>query len=113
MILADEKSGAVGLGEIFHGDRGTLTINVEAAPWVAVDSLSVYVNGKLLQTVPIKAGEKREFAMTFSGPSFITAEVHGVPTAQYRDIAPGFTPMAFTNPIFALPESKQAIAAGE
>ncbi|HSB98166.1 MAG TPA: CehA/McbA family metallohydrolase, partial [Spongiibacteraceae bacterium] len=97
MKLLDMQLHETGLGEIFHGDHGTLRVHVEAAPWVAVDSLSIYVNGKLLQTVPINGGETREFAMTFNGSSFVTAEVHGVPTAQYHDIAPGFTPMAFTN----------------
>jgi hypothetical protein len=107
MTLTDEKFGSAGLGDIFRGDRGTLSVSVEAARWIAVDSLSIYVNGKLWQSVPISAGEKREFTMTFTGSSFITAEVHGTPTAQYRDIAPGFSPMAFTNPIFVLPRPSQ------
>jgi hypothetical protein len=107
MTLTHEKFGKAGLGDIFRGDRGTLTVNVEAAPWIAVDSLSIYLNGKLWQTVAIAAGEKREFAMTFTGSSFITAEVRGAPTAHYRDIAPGFTPMAFTNPIFVYLEKNK------
>lgn len=102
--LLDMKLNDTGLGEVFHGNSGILTVRVDAAPWVSVEKLDIYVNGKRWQSVDVHAGETHDVAMTFSEPSFITAEVHGTPGEIYRAVAPGLVPMAFTNPIFVLPE---------
>jgi hypothetical protein len=102
--LLDMQLNDIGIGGVLRGSSGTLTVRVSAAPWVDVSTLDIYVNGKRWQTVELHAGETHTVPMKFSAPSFVTAEVRGTPGDIYRIVAPGFTPMAFTNPIFVLPE---------
>lgn len=101
--LLDMTLDGIGLGGVLHGNSGTLTVRVEAAPWVGVERLDIYVNGRRWQTVPIRAGATHSVWMNFTEPSFVTAEVHGTAGDIYRSVAPGLAPMAFTNPIFVLP----------
>jgi hypothetical protein len=102
--LLDMKLNDIGIGGVLRGNSGTLTVKVDAAPWVDVNTLDIYVNGKRWQSVEIRAGDTHTVPMKFTAPSFVTAEVRGTPGDIYRIVAPGFTPMAFTNPIFVLPE---------
>lgn len=102
--LLDMHLNDVGIGGVLRGNSGTLTVKVDAAPWVDVNTLDIYVNGKRWQSVEMRAGGTHTVPMKFTAPSFVTAEVRGTPGDIYRIVAPGFTPMAFTNPIFVLPE---------
>lgn len=101
--LLDMQLNDVGIGGVLHGNSGMLTVNVLAAPWVDVNTLDIYVNGKRWQSVELRAGATHTVPMKFTEPSFVTAEVRGTPGDIYRIVAPGFVPMAFTNPIFVLP----------
>jgi hypothetical protein len=101
--LLDMRLNDVGMGGVLRGNSGTLSVRVEAAPWIDVNTLDIYVNGKRWQSVEIRAGATHTVPMKFTEPSFVTAEVRGTPGDIYRIVAPGFTPMAFTNPIFVLP----------
>ncbi len=98
--LLDLKLGDVGIGGLFRGTRGTLHLRVDAAHWVPVSRARVYVNGALTQTFPISASERRGIVLSFEADSFVTVEVEGVADEIYGAIAPGFTPFAFSNPIF-------------
>jgi hypothetical protein len=60
----------------------------------------VYVNGALEREDYIRAGETREVDLEFTGDSFVTVEVEGEANATFEAVNPGFTPFAFTNPIF-------------
>jgi hypothetical protein len=102
--LLDMQLNDVGIGGVLHGNSGTLTVRVAAAPWVDVNTLDIYVNGKRWPSVEIRAAGTHTVPMKFTAPSFVTAEVRGTPGDVYRIVAPGFVPMAFTNPIFVLPE---------
>lgn len=102
--LLDMQLNDVGVGGVLRSNSGTLTVRVDAAPWVDVSTLDIYVNGKRWQSVELHAGATHTVPMKFTEPSFVTAEVRGTPGDIYKIVAPGFVPMAFTNPIFVLPE---------
>ena len=100
--LLEIRLGERGPGERFEGDKGELFVRVRAAPWVPVDELRIFVNGALAQRQPL--GEQREFRISlgFGADAFVTVEVQGNarPGSPYAEVAPGYTPFAFTNPIF-------------
>jgi hypothetical protein len=89
-----------GLGGIFRGRSGRLQVKVEAADWVPVSSLRVYVNAAMDREIPIRAGEIRELSLEFARDSFVTVEVQGEVDATFAAVNPGFPSFAFTNPIF-------------
>jgi len=92
--------GEAELGETFQGSSGTLRVGVEAADWVPVSTLRVYVNAALEEEMPIRAGEVREVGLEFAGDAFVTVEVEGEVDATFEALSPGFRSFAFTNPIF-------------
>jgi hypothetical protein len=89
-----------GVGGLHPGSSGTLQVAVDAAPWVPVSEWRVYVNGALVHRAPIRAGERASLPLHFERDGFVTVEVQGPAEGLYRDVLRGFTPFAFTNPIF-------------
>lgn len=89
-----------GLGDLYAGQSGTLTVSVDAAPWVPVATWRAYVNGELVHSAPISRGETVSLPLVFPADAFVTVEVEGPIEGRYADVYPGFTPFAFTNPIF-------------
>jgi hypothetical protein len=98
--LLEVSLGEAGLGEIFRGRSGVLRVEVQAADWVPVSTLRVYVNATLDRETPIRAGEIREMGLEFPGDSFVTVEVEGEVDATFATVNRGFPSFAFTNPIF-------------
>lgn len=98
--MPDVRLGEAEIGDTFAGSSGELSVSVQAAPWVDVDEVRVYVDGVLVATRPIEAGRRLTVPLQFSGDAFVTVEVEGEPGAAYASVAPGFKPFAFTNPIF-------------
>jgi hypothetical protein len=96
----EAELGGAGPGERFAGASGELRVRVHAAPWVPVSRARVYVNGALAAGGAIHAGEEARYALAFAGDAFVTVEVEGDAGDVYSAVAPGFTPFAFTNPIF-------------
>jgi len=91
----------VGLGGTYRGPDAVLAASVRAAPWVPVSVLRVYVNGVLaLRRTPLPRNADLALPLHFDQDAFVTVEVQGPATGWYREIAPGFEPFAFTNPIF-------------
>jgi hypothetical protein len=98
--ILEVSLGDAGLGETFRGRSGSLRVQVEAADWVPVSTLRVYVNAALEEEIPIRAGEVREVGLEFAGDAFVTVEVEGEVDATFEALSPGFSSFAFTNPIF-------------
>jgi hypothetical protein len=98
--LLEVELGNAGLGERYRGRSGTLRVEVEAADWVPVSTLRVYVNAALEREIPVRAGETREVDLEFEVDSFVTVEVEGEADATFESVNPGFASFAFTNPIF-------------
>jgi hypothetical protein len=92
--------GGAGMGERFRGHDGTLRVRADAAPWVPLSQLRVFVNGELADERALAAGTPVEVPLHFERDAFVTIEVEGAADATYAALLPGFVPFAFSNPIF-------------
>jgi hypothetical protein len=100
--ILDLRVGDAGLGETHRGREGAIRIDVQAAPWVPVSRVRAFVNGVLAHEADTSQAATIWFPHTFERDAFVTAEVEGVAAAgsAYAERLPGFTPFAFTNPVF-------------
>ena len=100
-LLEAELEGR-GPGQRYAGAQGDLRVSVRTAPWVPADELRIFVNGELHSRHSL--AEEREFSipLQFQVDSFVTVEAQGdaLPDSIYAQVAPGYTPFAFTNPLF-------------
>ncbi|MCG8591892.1 MAG: CehA/McbA family metallohydrolase [Proteobacteria bacterium] len=94
------RLGEAGPGQRYAGETGRLHVRAQAAPWVPVDRVRVYVNGDPVESSALSPGVAVEFPLVFAADAFVTVEVEGEPGELYRIAAPGFRPFAFSNPIF-------------
>ena len=60
----------------------------------------MFVNGLPVEVHGISAPGSLEIPLAFERDSFVTLEVEGSAEGIYADLYPGFTPFAFTNPIW-------------
>ncbi len=88
------------IGALHSGESGILMVEVMAAPWIPVSRWRVYVNGERVHDAPIEAGGRGELPLAFAKDAFVTVEIEGPQEGIYAEVLPGFTPFAFTNPIF-------------
>jgi len=95
-ITLEEKR----MGEKFIGKFGVLKIDIQSANWIPVDSLSVYVNGKLVHQKNIQGAGTYHVPLTFIADGFVTVEIKGKASEDYAAIYPGFYPFAFSNPVY-------------
>jgi hypothetical protein len=98
--------GATVMGGVFE-----LQIAVEAATWVDVDTLTIYLNGEAYHQQSIRPGSRVKLPMNLAKDSYVVAQVTGQPDGLYQMVAPGFTPFAFSNPIFIDADADGAWAA--
>lgn len=98
--LLEVRLDETGLGGLHPARAGTLHVKVDAAPWVPVDRLRVYVNGVLAEERAIETPAALDLPLQFPADALVTLEVEGEPGEAYRAVAPGFRPFAFTNPIY-------------
>lgn len=94
------RLGNAGPGETHADAEGVLHIEVRAAPWVPVREARVYVNAELVGRPAIDAGRPLALPLRFERDSFVFVEVEGPISEPYATLLPGYTPFAFTNPIF-------------
>ncbi|MDG2304584.1 MAG: CehA/McbA family metallohydrolase [Candidatus Binatia bacterium] len=92
--------GETSPGGVHEGRSGVLNVRVDSAPWVPVDEVRIWIDGQLWNTVSIRSGESVSVNITADHDSFVFVEAAGSPSAAYEELAPGFTPFAFANPIF-------------
>ena len=92
--------GETAPGGVYEGRTGVLNIRVDSAPWVSVNEVRIWIDGKLWKTMPVRSGENVSADLTFDHDGFVFVEAAGAPSAAYEVLAPGFTPFAFANPIF-------------
>jgi hypothetical protein len=92
--------GEAGIGDLYRGREGSIQVTAEVAPWVPVSRVRVFVDGALAHESEIAAGSTIWFPHRFERDAFVTVELEGEPNEVYAARLPGFTPFAFTNPIF-------------
>lgn len=102
-LLEVDLAGS-GPGQQVSTRAGELRIEVRAAPWVPVSEARVYVNGALHESLALRGPGRASLPMEFEHDAFVTVEVEGPREGEaaetYSVLAPGYTPFAFTNPIF-------------
>jgi len=98
-ISSNEGDTAL-LGGQLGGQNIRLQLTVSAASWVPVERLNIYVNGSLDRSLPIEIDELIDITFSFERDSYIVVEVDAEPGPVYQILAPGFRPMAFSNPVF-------------
>jgi hypothetical protein len=108
--FVEVRAGGSGMGDIVpaHGGHLGVEVKVRAAPWVAVDRLSVIVGGKTVAVLPIAASEAPlRFSQVLDIPAprdtFVVFRVDGdrplQPVIGDR-IRFSVRPVAITNPVF-------------
>lgn len=98
--LSAENGEKAQAGEQISGRKIMLRLIVTAASWVPVERLNIYINGRLERSQKILAGALIELPLTVEADSYVVVEVDAEPGEIYQLLAPGFKPMAFSNPIF-------------
>lgn len=97
LVAGDLRAG---IGDTIAGRNFTLRVSAQAADWVTVDQVLVYVNGAIVHQVPIAAGKTVELPLAVERDAFVFVELYGRAGEIYQALAPGFLPMAFTNPVW-------------
>jgi hypothetical protein len=115
--LVDKQMGETAVST---GEKVTLKIRVEAAPWIPVEEVRIYRNCELIETRAIKSSKVVGKVLRFNqalpiegidADSFITVEASvqidsdGDPITpsllkEVQTIEPGVVPLGFTNPVF-------------
>jgi len=132
--VKDDANNDVGLGgtAVSTGNKVTLKVRVEAAPWIPVEEVRIYRNCELIETRSVQSskvlGKVLRFnrALPLSGiadDSFFHVEAgvrldaSGDPVSPgllttVQTVEPGVVPFAFTNPIFVDRQGDGYVAPG-
>ncbi len=114
------RVAGVGMGELATTTDGTVTVelSVQAAPWVPVDEVRLIVNGQVARTISLTPAPDPAPVLRYSGTETLAltrdawivveagAALPADPTQEppvppaYAKVAPGFSPLSFTNPVF-------------
>ena len=98
-ILTADLSG-VGSGGTLVGREAQLTVMVQAASWVDVSLVRIFINGDLYKELPVSVAKPLSLTIPFQEDSFLVVEAQGDPGELYSIVVPNITPIAFINPIF-------------
>lgn len=97
--LTDKTTSAM-IGQTFSGNRAQLNVSVLSADWIDVDTVKVQLNGETVLEVDLADKVELNFDLEFTQDSFVTVEVSGPASDEYKIIYPEITPYAFSNPIY-------------
>jgi hypothetical protein len=92
--------GGAGIGDTYRGGEATLRIRVDAASWVPVQRLRVYLSGQRVADREIQLPAEVELPMTFAEDGFVSVEVFGKADSLYEAVLPEHQPLAFSNPVW-------------
>lgn len=99
VTLRDDYSEA-SMGDTFSGRRGELHIQIDAAPWVSVNTMTIWVNGEIYRQLKATVGDHKVIELIVDTDSYVVVEVSGDPDAVYRALMPDLAPLALSNPIY-------------
>jgi len=96
------------MGQTFAGARGQLSLSVESADWIAVDTIKIQINGETVDQYQLKPQSRADrtsrhnllIPLSFNKDSFVTVEISGPIGEDYAHIYPELAPYAFSNPIY-------------
>ena len=91
------------MGGTLMGQSGTLHVSVLASDWMPVSELLVQINGATVETIALNPDQRRQSIsrqLEFEKDSFVTIEIKGPVTSDYRKIYDDISPYAFSNPIY-------------
>lgn len=95
-----ELQAGLNMGDMLSGEKQRFTGKVKHASWVNVDQIQVQVNGETVSSKKLNVDGEFSFDLNFVVDSFVTFEVKGEAGQVYQAVYPGFSPYAFTNPIY-------------
>jgi len=100
-MLEVSLSGKV-MGETFTGQRGQLSVKISSADWIPVSRAEIQINGETIAEYELNEGNQRSLLIpvSFSKDSFVTVEVFGHDTSDYKAVYPELSPYAFSNPVY-------------
>jgi hypothetical protein len=98
--LLELTVAGAGLGETVRAAEAEVQLVIQAAPWVDVARARIYIDGELAHETRAARDDVVRFRHRFARDAFVTAEVEGEAGVDYTARLPGFTPFAFTNPVF-------------
>lgn len=99
--LLELTLGAAGPGETVRGSHHSLSVVPRAASWVGLDTLRIYLNGRLWrERKNIVSGESYSENIHVARDSVLVVELSGPVTPRYEAVLPGLRPLALSNPIY-------------
>ncbi len=91
------------MGATITATKAELQVTVRTADWVAVADLLIQVNGATVATIALDPNLREQrvsHELNFEKDSFVTIEVKGPVTPDYRKVYDDISPYAFSNPIY-------------
>ncbi|MDF1687789.1 MAG: CehA/McbA family metallohydrolase [Parvibaculaceae bacterium] len=88
------------MGETHRGATAILSGHVRSPDWIHVDRLAIQVNGEALHEIKLDQDGGFSVELAFSKDSFVTLTASGPLSEGYQAVYAGFTPYAFSNPIY-------------
>ncbi len=114
-VTVTTAAGRGTVGDTVVGHALTVHATVRAAPWVPVNELRLIVNGEVVESEALPAGRdvaraERTWTVTADRDSWLLVEA-GWPLSdastrsprvggRYGEVAPGYVPIGFTNPVW-------------
>jgi hypothetical protein len=104
------RAGDAEMGDVVAAPDGTVTVSIEvsAAPWISVESATLYVNGKVARQWPIEPTQlpqrlEAELRVVVESDSYVVLRADGTkplwPVGGDDERYP-IVPVAVTNPLF-------------
>lgn len=100
VVMRNGEGDEARLGDVLKAKRAELHVQIEAASWVPVDTLNVWVNGELYRSTDAAAGDHAVIELISQQDAYIVVEVKGKGSAAYKQLLPELEPLAVSNPIF-------------
>ena len=98
--MLDISLSGTEMGQTLLGNKATLNLKVRSAEWIPVNEIKVQVNGEDVKTFAVNDTQDYQVDLEFDKDSFVTVEISGESTAEYKTIYPLLLPYAFSNPIY-------------
>ena len=98
--LMEVALGTGKLGDTIAGGEHRLKVMPRAASWVGLDTLRIYLNGRVWKEQKISANTLYSDSIHIERDSVLKVELSGPVTALYREVLPGVEPLALSNPIY-------------